>query len=93
MVGRCGLTQSKPVLKAPETERLRLQYDEPLSNFAFEFNVRRYTTGIACWGARRVCSPARVCSWRSSAQGCTGRAVQVEGLGFRVYLDPRLKSG
>jgi hypothetical protein len=24
-------------------QRLKLEYDEPLSNFAFNFNVRRYT--------------------------------------------------
>ena len=33
----------KPTLKAPGTERLRLKYGEPLSNFAFKFNLRRYT--------------------------------------------------
>jgi len=32
----------KPVLKAPVTKRLILAYDEPLSNFAFKFNMRRY---------------------------------------------------
>ena len=32
----------KPTLKAPGTKRLKLKYDEPLSNFAFKFNVRRY---------------------------------------------------
>ena len=29
-------------MTAPGTKRLRLQYDEPLSNFAFNFNLRRY---------------------------------------------------
>ena len=37
-VGRCRLTASKPVLKA----RLKRKCDEPLSNFAFNFNLRRY---------------------------------------------------
>ena len=32
----------KPTLKAPGTNRLKLQHDEPLSNFAFNFNLRRY---------------------------------------------------
>ena len=31
----------KPVLKAPGTERLMLKYDEPLSNFALNFSLRR----------------------------------------------------
>ena len=39
-VGRCRLTVSKPVLKAPMVSALKLQYDETLSNFAF--NLRRY---------------------------------------------------
>ena len=33
----------KPTSKAPGTKRLTLKYDEPLSNFAFKFNLRRYT--------------------------------------------------
>jgi hypothetical protein len=32
-----------PVLKAPGSMLLKLRYDEPLSNFAFKFNMRRYT--------------------------------------------------
>ena len=32
----------KPTLKAPGTKRLKLKCDEPLSNFAFNFNLRRY---------------------------------------------------
>ena len=30
-------------LKALGTKRLKLKYDEPLSKFAFKFNLRRYT--------------------------------------------------
>jgi len=33
----------KPKVKAPGTERLKPNYDEPLSNFAFNFNLRRYS--------------------------------------------------
>ena len=32
----------KPTLKAPGTKRLELKYDELLSSFAFNFNLRRY---------------------------------------------------
>jgi dynein heavy chain len=32
----------KPALKAPGTKRLELIYDGPLSNFAFNFSLRRY---------------------------------------------------
>jgi hypothetical protein len=34
----------KPLLKAPGSMILKLRYDGPLSNFAFNFNSRRYTT-------------------------------------------------
>ena len=36
----------KSTLKALGTKRLKLEYAEPLSNFAFEFNLRRYTKGV-----------------------------------------------
>ena len=32
----------KPTLKAPGTNRLKLEYDEQLSDFAFKFNLRCY---------------------------------------------------
>jgi hypothetical protein len=38
-VGRCRLTVLKSVL------RLKLKCDEPLSKFAFNFNLRRYNKG------------------------------------------------
>ena len=34
----------KPTLKAPGSKRLKLKYDELLSSFAFNFNLRRYTS-------------------------------------------------
>ena len=33
----------KPTLKSPEIKLLKLKYDKPLSNFAFKFNLRRYS--------------------------------------------------
>ena len=33
----------KPTLKAPGSTCLKLKYDEPPSEFAFKFNLRRYT--------------------------------------------------
>jgi hypothetical protein len=33
----------KHTLKALVTKRLKLHHDEPSSNFAFKFNLRRYT--------------------------------------------------
>jgi len=37
----------EPTLIAPETNRLKLQYDGLLSNFAFKFNLRSYTRARA----------------------------------------------
>ena len=43
-VGRCRMTVSKPVLKAPMVSALEAiqRNSEALSNFAFKFNLRRY---------------------------------------------------
>ena len=50
----------EPTLKAPRTQRLKLKYDVPLSNFALKFNLRRYSKG-ACTSstARRRMTRAR----------------------------------
>jgi len=45
-IDRCRAVQVEPIeplLKAPGTQRLKLQYDEPLSKFASRLNLRRYT--------------------------------------------------
>ena len=36
----------KPALKAPGIKRLKLEFDEPLSNFAFKFNLRCFSWGV-----------------------------------------------
>jgi len=44
--GRCRAVHADPIepeLKAPGTKRLKPQYNELLSNFAFKLNRRRYT--------------------------------------------------
>ena len=33
-------------LKPPGTERLKVQCDDPLSDFAFNFNLRRYVQAL-----------------------------------------------
>ena len=42
-VGRCRLTVSKPMLKAPGIKCFNLKYNKLLSTFGFDFNLRRYT--------------------------------------------------
>jgi len=36
----------KPTLEAPGINLLELKYDKPLSNFAFKFNLRRYSKAL-----------------------------------------------
>jgi hypothetical protein len=43
----------KPESKAPKAKRSKLKVDEPLSSFAFNSNLRRYS-----WARRTTCSPA-----------------------------------
>ena len=37
----------RPMLKAPRTKRLKLKRDGPLFNFAFDFNLRRYSMALS----------------------------------------------
>jgi len=43
----------KPTLKPPGTKRLKLKCDELLTNFAFKFNLRRFTEAAAARMVRR----------------------------------------
>jgi hypothetical protein len=36
----------KPTMKAPGSKRLNLEHDKLVSNFAFKFNLRRYSEGL-----------------------------------------------
>ena len=44
----------KPMLKPLGTRRLELKHDGLLPNFAFKFNLRRYTMGAAVGTAREI---------------------------------------
>jgi len=59
-----------PKLKAPGTERFTLRCDEPLSSFAFKFNLRRYIK-VECVpdGVTRSVPPPPV---RRNASGASG---------------------
>jgi len=39
----------KPTLKTPGSHRLKLEYDEMVSNFACKFNLRRYSWVTTSW--------------------------------------------
>ena len=45
--GAVQVDPMRPEFKAPGTNLLTLEYDEPLSTFAFKFNLRRYTAATS----------------------------------------------
>ena len=52
----------KPTLKAPGSKCLKLGDEKPLSNFAFNFNLRRHALELDCvptlaWGSLRNPKP------------------------------------
>jgi len=46
--GRCSLTPSWPRLDCAWFQRLKLRYDVALSNFAFDFDLRRFDKAGRC---------------------------------------------
>jgi hypothetical protein len=65
----------KPTFKALGSQRLKLKYDEPLSNFIFKFNLRHYimaenpellrangAAAAAAVGSLKVCDPRPGCT-------------------------------
>jgi len=57
----------------PTLQRLKLKYDDPLSNVAFNFNSRRYSE-----------VPRRQQHQQISERDTQGRAVQVDTIKTRV---------
>jgi hypothetical protein len=55
--GAVQVDPMKPMLKGPKAKRLKVKYYKLLSNFAFRFNLRRYT-----WARRRA---TRWAPWRA----------------------------
>ena len=53
-------------MKAPGTKRLKLNYNEPLSNFAFKFNLRRYTAEKRGAAERRAAEVSEIAALKSS---------------------------
>ena len=61
----------KPTLKAPGSERLKLKCDDLLLNFAFKFNLRRYSAGSTCAAAAtRPTSSATKTRGRRRCRAC-----------------------
>jgi len=67
----------KPVLKAPMFHRLNLQYDEPLSRFAFNSYLRRYATAAAAAAADELAAlKAQVAENEEAATGAAAAAAE-----------------
>jgi hypothetical protein len=76
----------KPKLKAPGTKRLTLKCDEPLSSFAFKYNLRRYTTDDAALKPRA--RALEVLGMLVSARA--GPATNCSKYPSNTFADPRL---
>ena len=50
----------KPTLKAPGTKPLKLKYGKLVSNFAFNFNLRRYIKALTQHPAFDIKNPNKV---------------------------------
>ena len=57
LVGRCGLTLSNPISKRAWFQRLKPKSGEPLLNFGFKFNLRRYTLEVLLTTQRAILAP------------------------------------
>jgi hypothetical protein len=75
----------KPTLKAAGTKRLKLKCDQPLSNFAFNFNVRHYNSDsdgvpslLSSDGEEERARAA------TAASAAATKAAQAPKVGFRV---------
>jgi len=84
LVRRCRLTLSNPHRKRLE-QRLKLELYEPLSSFAFQFNLRRYTSATL-----KGSSPAAA----ALVQAFSFFAISTSFLGFVLGLtDFLVRSG
>jgi hypothetical protein len=63
----------KPTLKASGTKPLTLRSDEPLSNVAFNFNLRSYNT-VGYWAASNISDLQRMTE-KSVNKRCYGRGL------------------
>jgi hypothetical protein len=85
----------KPVLKAPGTQRLKLELEKLLSNFGFKFNLRRYTpAALGDTPAAAAAALPRLRHFAAHNDGETRRVaaklcgVLAPALGRAVQLNP-----
>ena len=74
----------KPKLKLPGAKRLKLQRDEPLSNFAFNFNLRRYTVAHIVLPTYALEHKVRRCSLTVSKPELKARLVSEYSLEIKM---------
>ena len=68
----------KPALKAPGTQRLKLNYDYLLTSFAFNFNLRRYNKAGAAVEAAHTTAHHANAAARDISDTAAARAAAVE---------------
>jgi hypothetical protein len=81
----------KPASKAPGTKRLKPKYDDPLSNFAFKFNLRRYNEERLQKALNYFINQAvsaAFYTWRENAEYC----AEVRVKAGRCTVKPVLKA-
>ena len=82
----------KPMLKPSVTKHLRLKCDVQLSTFAFRFNLRRYTEGMAVDRAREAAASLAfpIAAANSAAKAAADIRGEAEEAG--AYTRPLLSS-
>jgi hypothetical protein len=70
----------RPVLKPPGSMLLKLRFSRPLSDFAFKFNLRRYTmaaAGVPALVARVLGFEAGRCRLTPDVYGYSVRCIRI----------------
>ena len=79
--GAVQVDPMRPTLKPPGAKRLILEYDELLANFAFKFNLHRYSMGAGSATAWRYSAATRAWPYwgATRARQLAGRAAVSTG--------------
>jgi hypothetical protein len=75
------------MLKAPRTTPSKVKYDEPVSNFAFNFNLRRYNKASA--DAAKKQAAAAAAADKASADAARKQAADKVGRCRLTLSNPR----
>ena len=79
---------NKPTLIAHGTQRLKLKYGNLLSNFAFNFNSRRYTKPAEAWLRVAECSSELLRADAGTTPGAGEAAFHEFGAALHEFFPP-----